>query len=152
MPVDGRGTDLVAVDGLKELRRAMRNFDPEVGRRLREDLKAAGDIIAREASRRVRADVGAGSRGRSTGRAAGSLRAVSKGNDIFIVGGKAVVPYYGWLDFGGDLKPTGRRYNRQSRRFLERGRYIYPAIDKNMPRVVEAVQHAIKRAEGALDL
>ena len=130
----------------------MRDLDPEVRKRLREDLKAAANIIANEASRRVRRDVGAGSRGRSTGRAAGALRAVSKGNEVLIVGGKTTVPYYGWLDFGGDLKKTGRRRNSQSRPFLKRGRYIYPAIDTNMPRVVEAVDRAVKRAEGALDL
>jgi hypothetical protein len=149
VPADVGG---VYIDGLKELRRALGQLDPEARTRLREELKAAGNIISRDVSRRVRADVGRGSRGRSTGRAASSVRAVSKGNEVYIVGGKATVPYYGWLDFGGKLKATGRRTNEQKRPVVKRGRYIYPAIDKNMPLVIAAAERAIKRAEGALDL
>ena len=140
------------IDGLKELRRALGQLDNEARIRLREDLKDAANIIARDASARVKRDVGRGSRGRSTGRAASALRAVSRGNEVLIVGGKATVPYYGWLDFGGKLTKTGKRRNEQHRPIVKRGRYIYPAIDQNMPQVVAAVERAIERAEGALDL
>lgn len=98
-----------------------------------------------DAKKRVRKSV-RNKRGRSTGRAEGSLRTVMSGNRVAIVGGKKRVPYYGWLDFGGRLRAQGGRRNEQYRPRKKKGRYIYPAIDAKRKVVAKAADKAIVAA------
>ena len=138
----------VRVEGLAELRRALRKAeqidDLSV---LRDGLKKAADVVAQEARSRVPVRSGA---------ARGSIRATSGGNRAFVVGGKAKVPYYGWLDFGSRTPRTG-----QSRRVgpwansgfgPDRGRFIYAALDARERQVVELVSEAVDRALDRLEL
>jgi len=118
----------------------LRRVAPELGPELTRRLKGAGERVVRDAQRRVRSST---TSGRSKGRAAGSIRVTSSGGKVYINGGKKSLPYYGWLDFGGVLQPKGRRRNRQYRPVLKKGRYIYPAIDANRARILEAVTDAV---------
>lgn len=108
---------------------------------LRERLKDAARPIVADA--KANTPIGRQSWDRHPGRARASLRITAGGNKVFIAGGKASVPYYGWLDFGGDLRPKGGRHNLIRRHHKDRGRYIYPAIDKNIQRVINAVDDAV---------
>ena len=116
-------------------------MDPELLKELRGELKKAAEPIAQDARRRVKRSIK--NRSRSTGRAAASIRITAGGNRIRIVGGKKRVPYYGWLDFGGTLHPSGGRRNLQTRPIIRRGRYIYPAIDAGLPDVVRRVDRVV---------
>lgn len=140
----------VSITGYAELRRALARLEPELVPELRGGMKRAADVAAAEAARRLTSAVsGNGARkrpARSRGRAAASVRAVSSGNTIYLKAGGARVPYYGWLDFGGDLKPQGRRRNRQSRPFLKKGRFLYPAIAAKSGEAIRLAEHAFDNA------
>lgn len=137
------------VSGIKELRRALKRMDPEANKALTVELRKAADPILQDAKRRVRQSIK--NPARSSGKAAGSLRITAGGAKVKIAGGKKAVPYYGWLDFGGALRPTGRRKNYQYRPIVGKyGRYLYPAVFKGATRttkhVDKAIRDAIKRA------
>jgi hypothetical protein len=134
----------VYVTGLAELRRALRVLEPELLAPLRENLKAAGELIAADARSRV--TDGSSPWDRHPGLAKGSIRATAGGNNVYIIGGKAKSAYYGWLDFGGSLKPTGARTNTQQRPVIKKGRYIYPAISAKGHALVQAVAVAFDEA------
>jgi hypothetical protein len=44
------------------------------------------------------------------------------------------------------LRPTGARTNTQTRDFRKDGRYIYPAIDKFRPEIIERAEKAFDEA------
>lgn len=138
MPVRPR----VRVDGLAELRRSFRTAEDTDGlRELRDGLKDAADVVARDAQGRVPS---------RTGRARDSIRATAGGNTAYVKGGKARVPYYGWLDFGT------RRPNQGNPRSVgpwagtgggpRGGRFIYAAIDANERQITDLVEEALERA------
>ena len=121
------------VTGLRELRSALNKLDKSIAGELRTGLKEAAGVVARDAARAVP---------RRTGRAAASVRPVSRGNTIFVQGGGARVPYYGWLEFGGRV---GR--NRSvSRPKVRNGRYIRPAVARNEREIVEKAADAFRSA------
>lgn len=133
------------VAGLKEVEMALRRVDPELKKQLRQELKRAAEPVAREARRRVARSIK--NRSRSTGKAERSLRVVLSYGNVYIVGGKASVPYFGWLDFGGTLKRTGERRNTQHRPIVRHagaaGRYVYPAIKVTRQEIVDGVERAV---------
>lgn len=139
--------------GLRELRAAIRRVDKSLLPELREELKDAVNIVSRDVAASVP---------KKTGRAAASVRATSSGNTIFLKAGGARVPYFGWLDFGGrlpDKSVPGRnamdggslmhpvkRVKGANRPKLRDGRYIYPAIRRNTPQLVDAAGDAVEKA------
>lgn len=143
----------VSVTGLAELRRALRQVDRSILPELRQGLKGAVDIVGAE----VRSTIP-----HESGRAAASVRAVASGNTIYLVGGKASVPYFGWLEFGGKLPDKRPRTKRAlmwggadhpsanatgaERTKVREGRYMYPAVKRNIPRIVEAAGDAFDDA------
>lgn len=148
MPVNVEG---VRIEGLKEVQRALKKYGDEAPKELREELKNSSATlkVVSDARRRLTEGIGKNLKrdSRSTGRAAASLRVLSNANGVFIVGGKGSVPYYGWLDFGGQLHPTGSRYNGQKRNFIKQGRAIYPAINENIHNLERAAEDAVARAK-----
>lgn len=140
----------VSITGYAELRRALAKLEPELVPELRDGMKQAADVVSAEASRRLSSAVASNSRrkrpARSEGLAAASIRAVSSGNTIYVKAGGARTAYYGWLDYGGDLKPQGRRRNRQSRPFLKKGRFLYPAIAAKSGEMIRQAEQAFDNA------
>ena len=116
-------------------------------RELRDGMRDAADVVAQEARSRVPS---------RTGTAKDSIRATAGGNTAYVKGGKARVPYYGWLDFGS------RTPNRGQSRSVgpwsgtgsgpQGGRFIYPAIDAKERQIAELVEEAVNRALNRLDL
>ena len=135
MPVETTG---VYVTNLAEVRKYLRKLHPDLVPVLRNELKSAVSAIVVP---NIRARVAVRS-----GRARDSVRAVSKGNSIVIVAGNTKVQYFGWLDFGGQLKNRGRGRNTTiSRPFLSKGRYVYPGIAATEPRIVQAAGQAVDK-------
>jgi HK97 gp10 family phage protein len=131
----------VRVEGLRELRQALTRLEKMEDRNeLRDGLKAAAHIVARDAKSRVPS---------RTGKAAGSIRAVAAGNKAYVVGGKKTVPYYGWLDFGSRNPTTGNARSvgpwSGSGTGPRDGRFIYPAFEAKRRQVAEAVSDAVAR-------
>jgi hypothetical protein len=133
---------------LADLRRALRKAEQvdNLGQ-LRDGLKKAANIVADDAKSRVPVRSGA---------ARGSLRATAGGNRAYVVGGKAKVPYYGWLDFGSRSPRTGNPRSvgpwAGSGTGPAKGRFIYAALDDRERQVVEAVSDAVNDALNRLDL
>lgn len=131
MPVES-----VKVSGLDELRAGLRKADKGLAKDLGQAGKAAADIVAQAAKRRIPSN---------TGKTAKSLRAkVSYGGGA-VVFGNAKVSWAGWLDFGGR-----RPQDKVGRLTLPEGRYIYPALSMTRDRVVreyaDAVNDVLRKA------
>lgn len=127
----------VYVTNLREVRAYLRKLHPDLLPVLRNELKTAvTTTVVPSAKSRVPTRSGA---------AAGSIRATSGGNTVYLVAGNAKAPYYGWLDFGGTLRPVGRRRNTQYRPKVTQGRYLYPAIAEASRPLVEAAGRAVDR-------
>jgi hypothetical protein len=127
--------DVFRVEGLAETRRAMRQLhDSEGLAEVREGLREAARIVAEDAKGRVPS---------ISGNAAGSIRPTVGGNRAYVNGGKASVPYYGWLDFGSRKPVTGNPRSSGpwagSGTGPKDGRFIYPAIDARSKDIAEAV-------------
>lgn len=130
----------ISVEGIAELRRALKAAgEMESLAEFRDGLKAAAEIVAKDARSRVV---------RRSGRAADSIRATAGGNRVFVRGGKSTVPYYGWLDFGSRTPISGRPRSvgpwARSGAGPRGGRFIYPAVERNEDRVVEALDRAVR--------
>lgn len=105
-------SDAIRITGLNEFVRGLKRIDSEIPKILRVAFNAAGEELVTEARSKVPS---------KTGRARGSVKGRSTQKAFRIVGGSKKVPYYPWLDFGGQLPRGGRRP------FLREGRYIYAA-------------------------
>lgn len=139
----------VHIEGLDELRKSLKQYGDHAPKELKAELKTAGGRVVSDAQRRLGASIGKNLKrpARSTGRAVASLRVLSNNKGVFIAGGKARVPYYGWLDFGGKLGPKGSRRNTQTQRpFMRSGRAIYPAINENQEHLRSAAEQAMGHA------
>jgi HK97 gp10 family phage protein len=129
----------VHVVGLRELRRTLRQAgDVEDLTEVRNALRSGAKIVADDARRRVPV---------RTGRARDSIRPLVSGNRAFVAGGKAKVPYYGWLDFGSRRPISGRPRSvgpwAGSGSGPAKGRFIYPAIDDKIDEVTDLVSKAL---------
>lgn len=136
------------VDGLAALRRDLKAAgDLEGLAEMRDGLKAAARVVADDAKGRVP---------RKSGRAADSIRAGASGARAYVAGGKASVPYYGWLDFGSRRPQHGqpRRVGpwAKSGTGPPGGRFIYAAVDARQRDVVDLIERAAGRALERLDL
>lgn len=143
----------INVTGLAELRRALRKIDASILPELRDGLKGAADIVVRDVQGRMP---------KRSGRAAGSVRSVASGNTIYVKGGGAKVPYFGWLEFGGQL--PGHHYRTKRAMWwpgaahpvahaegaslpkVPDGRYIRPTIKRRERDIVEAAGDAFDNA------
>lgn len=121
----------IAVQGMKELQRALKELDGESQKQIRVALNTVADTVAQGAARRVPV---------KTGKARASLRAMSSQRETRIAAGGRKAPYYGWLDFGGRI---GRNKS-VARPFVPGGRYIWPTIAANRDNLAGAVDKALK--------
>lgn len=134
----------IKADGLAAFRRDLKKIDPELQKQLRVDLLAVGQLIARQVAGQVP---------KVSGRAAASIRAGVSGNSAYVQGGKATVPYYGWLDFGSRRPIEGRPRSvgpwKNSGPGPQRGRFIYPTITRNRQVIKDKATSAFDKAADA---
>lgn len=127
----------VSIRGLRDLQAALKALDGESQKQIRVVLNSAAQAVVGGASRRVPV---------KTGTARNSIRATSGQREAKVSGGSKKAAYYGWLDFGGAV---GRKKNTR-RRFLQEGRYIYPAYSANADSIQKALVNALTElARGA---
>lgn len=131
-------SDAVRIDGLAELNAALRAMGPAVRRGFNKEMRPVAQIV----SNAVRAQVPVRS-----GAARASVRPSVSGGWLAIRAGGAKAPYYGWLDYGGTLRPVGGRRNTQRRPVFRDGRWIYPTIRRNRGRVQSAAEQVVARAK-----
>lgn len=129
----------VYVTGLKEVKGALKDIgDIDEQKEVRAALKAGAEIIAVDARSRVPS---------RSGKAAGSIKAGATGTKAYVQGGKASVPYYGWLDFGSRTPRHGNTRKegpwRGSGTGPAKGRFLYPAIAAKEQAVADHVEQAV---------
>lgn len=122
--------ETIKVQGLREFQQALREMDGESQKKLRVVLNRAADLVVNEATPKIPS---------KSGKARKSVKAMSSQREVRVKGGGAKVPYYPWLDFGGNAGPN----KRISRPFKQKGRYIYPAWDDVRPKALEALQEGL---------
>ena len=114
----------IEIEGLAQLRRALKQIDGELPKELRDRFMPLAQSVAAGAASRVPS---------RTGATAASIRGSVSGNNVYVAGGKAAVPYYGWADFGSRTPVLGNPRSvgpwSGSGAGPGRGRFIYPEVD-----------------------
>lgn len=113
----------IKIEGLKELRKALRDADRELPKQLRRGFNEVAVMVADEAAQRVPVQ---------TGRLRDSIRPRSTQTEGIVVMGRASVPYAGWIEFGGRIAPRGTVIERP---FIREGRYLLPAAKDLEPAI-----------------
>lgn len=107
--------DPIRIDGLRELSRDLKKISADAPKALRVSANRAAELVV---------DTARGKVPKRSGRAARSIRAASTRTAARVRGGGNRVPYYPWLDYGGEGRVKGRP---AARRFVKEGRYLYPS-------------------------
>jgi hypothetical protein len=145
----GRTFGGVEVIGLTELQRSLKDIEPALKKEFNKELRKIGNKVAAE----VRAKMPV-----KTGRARASVKSGVRNGMAYVQGGKATVPYYAWLDFGGPTRSRGPNgpwrngWKPGRREFIQRGRYLYPTVDEMQPEVEKSAVEAFDRTARQLGL
>ena len=123
---------VVKIEGLRDLRRVLRQTDVESARALQGGLKDAASVVATEAAAHAP---------RRSGALAKSIRPYAAGNKA---GVRSRLPYAGVVHWGGTIKPRGVPIK------FERRPFIAEAVDRKqdaiVARVAVALDAAVRRA------
>lgn len=118
----------VYVENLRDVSSFLRSVEPRLLPIMRNELKQS---VTRRVVPTVKRRLPVGPP--KGGHAANSIRTTSRGNTVYLVGGGARYPYFGWLEFGGTLTGRGRGKNQTiNRNFISRGRTMIPALADNL--------------------
>lgn len=120
----------ITVDGLAELRAALKSAEDGTPKMLRTAFNDVTGIVLDYARPQVP---------RRSGAAKGSMKARSTQKEGRISAGGSRAPYYPWLDFGGHVGPQGA----VERPFFKEGRYIYPTLRERRAEILEAMAAAL---------
>jgi hypothetical protein len=127
----------VKVYGLKEFRLAVLRLDRQLPEVVEDAARDAAELVARSARNGFPVGPARNGHARST------IEATKKGDGWSVQGGGEGWPYYPWLDFGGTInKHTG---NPTHRPFFKKGRFIYPAYERNQPAISRIMARALEQ-------
>lgn len=136
---DRRENRAIAIAGLRELTRGLKQIDGELPKMIRLAANEAAQLVVDEARTKVP---------KKTGKAAKSIRPSSTRTAARVKAGGARVPYFGFLEFGGRV---GR--NKATKRpFVREGRYLWPAIIRRREEIQEQLQRGLVRVIEAAGL
>lgn len=122
----------IEVEGLRELRAALKSLDAKLPREVGQAGKKAADVLAPY----IRAKVPVRS-----GRARGSVRAVVSQGGGGVKFGGAKTSYAPWLEFGGRVGKA----DSVVRKFVPSGRYMYPTLAARRDEVLEEYLRAVRQ-------
>ncbi|MEV4846137.1 HK97 gp10 family phage protein [Micromonospora matsumotoense] len=121
----------IAVSGLKEFSKGLRQLDSDLPKALRLAMNAAATLVIDYAVPKIP---------RRSGRAAATLKAKSTRTAARIAMGGKRAPYMPWLDFGGKVGP-----NRSvSRPFLKDGRFVYKGLAERREQITDVMERGIR--------
>lgn len=133
----------VRIYGLREFNLALLTLNREMPDVVSDAARDAAELVARSA--RSGFPVGPG----RNGHARDTITATRRGDGWSVQGGGAGFPYYPWLDFGGKINEKWAP-NVTTRPFFKKGRFIYPAYERNRPEIGRIMERALTRhAEAA---
>ncbi len=123
--------DPIKIEGLGEFTRNLRKLDRDLPKALRVAMNGAANVVVDYAKPKVP---------RRSGRAARSVRAASTQGAVRVRAGGARVPYFPWLDFGGEGRIKGRPTKRP---FKKEGRYLWAALAVKRDEVRKVTEQAL---------
>ncbi|MGH3370687.1 MAG: HK97 gp10 family phage protein [Nocardioidaceae bacterium] len=127
----------VRVEGLSELRRALKELDTKAPTQIRKALNEGSKIVV-DAARPTLPEI--------SGNLAASLRPSSTQREGRVTMGRADVPYAGWVEFGGKITHAGHDHigdHTLRRPFIKQGRYLFPAAERKTDEVIEVCDREI---------
>lgn len=127
----------IKIEGLAAFTRNLRKLDSDVPKALRVAMNGAAKVVVDWAQPRVP---------RRSGRAARSVRVASTRSAVRARAGGARVPYFAWLDFGGEGRVKGRPAKRP---FKKEGRYLWAGLASNRDEVRRVTERALLDAARA---
>jgi hypothetical protein len=122
--------DPIKIKGLAEFNRSLRRLDKDAPKALRLVGNDAAQIVVKGAQETIPEVSGA---------AKGSIRASSTRTSARVRAGGAKVPYYGFIDYGGNVGIN----DSVQREFIPTGRYLYPAFDRARDEVAEKLNDGL---------
>ena len=117
--------DAIRVEGLAQLRKDLRDMQPDARKEVTRALKEGATLVAKASGPFA---------ARKTGKLAGSFRAGASGNTAFV---RSRVPYAGVQEFGGTIRPKGAPVKIRANPAATR------ALERNEERIVDKVGDAI---------
>lgn len=128
MPV---ASDAIGIQGLDQFVRNLKQLDRELPKALRLSFNEISKVVVDDAEKRVPS---------VTGRARKSLKAKSTQKAARLSGGSKGVPYYGWLDFGGEGRVKGRPGKRPVKK---EGRFLYASYFQHRDEIPALMEKAL---------
>lgn len=128
MPI---ASDAVGVHGLNEFVKNLKKLDNDLPKALRLSFNEISKVVVDDAEKRIPT---------VSGRARRSIKAKSTQKAARLSGGSKGVPYYGWLDFGGEGRVKGRPGKRPVKK---EGRYLYAAYFKHRDEIPALMEQAL---------
>lgn len=119
-------TNPIKITGLVEFNRSLRKLDKDAPKALRLVGNEAAQFVVKGAQAEIPTLTGAASQ---------SIRASSTRTSARVRAGSTKVPYYGFLDYGGNVGINGSVH----RPFIKTGRYLYPAFESARDQVEETL-------------
>ena len=127
----------IEVQGLRELRRALKDAEGRSPKELQRANKRAAEIVAREAQHR--APRGPHQGGGRVQPITASIRAQATTGKAFVAFGGNRSPHAPPYEFGGTLK----RHASSTRTRVQKRPFVYPAIEAEMDHVLEQYERAL---------
>lgn len=131
----------IRVDGIRDLNRKLRAVDKDAPKKLRLAGNKAAEVVVTVSQRELPTGPAAGGHARSSYRAA-STRTAAR-----VKAGGKKFPYVPWLEFGGRVG----RQKATKRRFVQTGRYMYPAYYDNREQIKNIMTRELRDAASPLD-
>ncbi len=128
MPV---ASNAIGIAGLDQFVRNLKQLDRDLPKALRLSFNEISKIVVDDAQRLVPS---------VTGRTRKSLKAKSTQKAARLSGGSNGVPWFGWLDFGGEGRIKGRPAYRPVKK---EGRYLYAAYYKHRDEIPALMEQAL---------
>jgi hypothetical protein len=122
--------DSIRVEGLSQFRRSLKALDSNLPKALRVALNDSMGIVVDYGKSRIT---------KKTGKALSSIKAKSTGTTARVSEGGNRAPYAAWLDFGGSVGRKGA----VKRRFIRKGRYLYPALQDKRAEIISALENSL---------
>lgn len=132
-------TGSIRVDGLRELSRALKSMDKELGKDLQKANKSAASLVADHAR------AAAYSLGGVAAHVAPSLKASAGRMSASVSGGGSAYPMFGGAEFGSIRYTQFQTWRGSS---SDAGYFLYPTIRRDVDQIVELYSEALDNLLG----
>jgi len=130
----------VQIEGLKQLRKALKEADAALTKELRNKLRDVAKLAETAIRQRVPYGPNVGGHWRQ------DIKAGTSGASAYVTWGKSARPYAPWLEFGGAIRrprPVSGGFTEIRRPRTPEGRYVHPTVERLEPVLERQAAQAI---------